>query len=153
MKFDTDSTTNVLLQFEPMASDTWCMKPLDYTLYNKVKEKFPPQPLTVIFISLKPENLEELRGIAFTKQDGQKMKDLIHEHARECLPYAAIGGFSEDSVGYNFCCHEFEQEEDLLRGQIIKSSIGTYVNKPVDIEALKADLRKLSSGIILTGNA
>ena len=129
------------------------MKPLDYTLYNKVKEKFPAQPFTVIFVSLKPENLEELNGIAFTREEFEGLGALIHEYGRDAIPYAAIGGFSEDDVGYNFCCHEFEQEEDLLTGKIVKSNIGTYHNNPVDIEAVKRDLQKLGSGICLSGNA
>lgn len=129
------------------------MKPLDYTLYNKVKEKFPAQPFKVIFVSLKPEHLEELQGQIFSRENREDLSALIHEYGRDAIPYAAIGGFSEADVGYCFCCREFEQEEDLLTGQIIELSIGTYHNNPIDLEAVKRDLKKLDSGIGLTGNA
>lgn len=129
------------------------MTPLDYTLYNRVKEEFPAQPFKVIFVSLKPENLEALQGQVFTRENMEDLGALIHEYGRDAIPYAAIGGFSEDEVGYNFCCREFEQAENLLTGQIIKSSIGTYHNNPIDLEAVKRDLKNLSSGLCLTGNA
>lgn len=129
------------------------MKPLDYTLYNKVKEKFPPQPLAVIFVSLKPENIEALRSITFNREKAHELFNLINEYAKNAFPFAAIGGFSENEVGYNFCCRDFEQEENLLTGEIIKSSIGTYHSNPIDIEDVKKDLRKLSMGTLLSGNA
>lgn len=129
------------------------MKPLDYTLYNKVKEKFLPQPGNIIFISLKDENLKELCGIAFTVEEAQSLWSLCHEHAMEASSYAIVGGFSEEAISYEFYCQEFEQEEDLSTGQIIKLSVGTYHNHPINIEAVKKDLSSLKYGAWLEGNA
>lgn len=129
------------------------MKPLDYTLYNKVKEKFPPQPLTVIFVSLKPENLNELHAQTFKAEDTRALRTLIHEHAKEAIPFATIGSFSANEAAYRFYSREFEQEENLSSNKITKSSIGTYHNNPIDIGAVKRDLQKFGSGISLSGNA
>jgi hypothetical protein len=130
------------------------MKPIDYTLYNKVKAKFPPPPVgTIIFVSLAPENLEELKGILFKEEDYAGLRTLIGEHGRETIPYAAIGGLTEDDVGYNFSCHEFEQEEDLLTGKIVAFSVESYHNNLPSIEDLKKEMNNFVNGTLLTGNA
>jgi hypothetical protein len=129
------------------------MKPLDYTLYNKVKAKFTPVPLAIIFVSLAPANLEKLDGIVFQFEEIGEFRGIVAEHADAVIPYAVIGSFEEDRSIFYLGCPEFEQEEDLLTGQIIASSIGTYHNRPIDIEAVKKDLRRLTDAMLFGGNA
>lgn len=134
-------------------SDKNRMKPLDYTLYNKVKKKFPAELGKVFFVSLKPENLEELNASVFTIDQIEALWTMTGEHARNATPFAALGGFSLNEFTYDFCCSEFEQEEDLNTGKITRLSVGTYNNNPTDIEALKRDLQKLKAGIWSEGNS
>ena len=94
-----------------------------------------------------------LEGIPFSIEESDKLSTLIDEHGRAAIPFAAIGGFTDDDVGFNFVTSEFEQEEDLLTGKLLKSSIGTYHNNPVDIEELKNELHKFSRGVLISGNA
>lgn len=133
-------------------SDKISMKPLDYTLYNKVKEKFPPQAGAIIFVSLSDENLESLEGIVFEIKNLVDLENLVGAYGKDAIPFATIGGFANDNVSYNFLCREFEQEEDLVSGKIVASSIGTYHNEPVDIEALKKEIQSFHLGTHLSGN-
>lgn len=129
------------------------MKPLDYTLYNRVKAKFQAQPCMIIFVSLAAENIEKLDGILFKPEDLVALRTLVAEYSDKVIPYATTGSFDEGESTFYFACPEFEQEEDLLTGQIASSSIGTYHNNPIDIEAVKREMRMLTEGVLLGGNA
>lgn len=129
------------------------MKPLDYTLYNRVKEKFPPQHHAVIFVSLVPANLEKLEGIVFKVEEIHALFSVVGEHANAALPYAVIGGFMGESVSYHFASPEFVQEEDLTTGEIVTSSIGVYNNNSVDVADLRKEMQKFGNGTLLLGNA
>jgi hypothetical protein len=129
------------------------MKPLDYTLYNKVKEKFPPQPCVVIFVSLAPENLEKLESVVFTIEQIGALREMAGAHADDAIPYAVIGGFEIEEACFHYASREFVQEIDLVSGEIVNSSIGIYNNDPVDIEDLKKEMRNFDAGALLMGNA
>lgn len=129
------------------------MRPLNYTLYSKVKEKFAPQAGVAIFVSLAPENIEHLNGLYFSTEEVGAFRAMAQRHADNVIPYAVIYGLEENEFVFYFGCREFEQEENLLTGEIIESCIGTYHNNPIGIEAVKRDLQKLSIGSLLEGNA
>lgn len=129
------------------------MKSLDYTLYSKVKEKFPPASGVAIFVSLAPSNLEELKGIVLGLGDIGALRTLAGAHADKFIPYAIIHGLEKNEFTFYFGCSEFEQEENLLTGEILAFSLGTYNNKPIDTESVIRDLQRLASGFLPGGNA
>jgi hypothetical protein len=127
------------------------MKPIDYTLYNQIKAKFPAQPNTILFVSITSDDVNELTAVPFNLNKSHDLDFLVSDHWNNLKPYAAIGGFGPRHFTFLYVSENFLQEEEYYTGEVLEFDLEPFRKSQINLEDVKQDLAKLSN--LLFGNS
>lgn len=124
---------------------------IDLTLFRQVKNKFSADFGTIILISLVDDAIDSAVLHIFTQETFEEYNKTMENHFDGGTTYAVMDHRKADKHILYFFCKSFMRMENHITGELLEFETDPFKPLVIDIELVKADLKKTIN--LISGNA